>query len=44
MLWLMRNRRKSKGLSLTELVLALVMLALMAAVFAIGLDLRQHIQ
>ena len=39
----MTKRMKSKGISSTELAIALVILGLMAAVFAAGVELRHFI-
>jgi hypothetical protein len=39
----MEKRRKYDGMTVTELALALVMVALMAAICAVGLELRRHI-
>ena len=39
----MENRMKSDGISIIELAIALVILALMAAVFAVGVKLRHFI-
>jgi hypothetical protein len=40
----MEKRKKSGRISATELVLALVLLALAAGVFVVGLELRRRIQ
>jgi hypothetical protein len=39
----MERRLKIDGMAATELAIALVILALMVAVFAVGLELRRHI-
>jgi hypothetical protein len=39
----METRPKSDGMSTTDLAIALVMLALMGAICAVGLELRRHI-
>lgn len=39
----MKNRLKSHGISLIELTIALVIVALMVAVFAVGQQLRGFI-
>ena len=39
----MEKRLKSKGISSTELAIALVIIALMAAVFAVGVEMRRVI-
>jgi hypothetical protein len=40
----MEKRKKSDRISTTELVIALVIVAAAVAVFAVGLELRRHIQ